>query len=71
MDGSHSVEEIIEALNCFKTRQPKCGDCKFNPVSGHNWPYGCIRGQGEIADEAQKILRGVADGIQDAQTESA
>ena len=71
MDGSHSVEEIIEALNCFKTRQPKCGECKFNPVSGHNWPYGCIRGQGEIAEEAQKILMGVADGIQDARTESA
>lgn len=57
MENAHGLEEIIEALNCFKTRQPKCGDCKFNPAPGQNWPYGCIRGQGEIAEAVQTILR--------------
>lgn len=65
MEKERTIDEVINALDCFKTRQPKCDECVFNPTPGHIWPYGCIRGQGDIADEAQRILRRVADGIQD------
>ena len=56
----HTLEEIIEGLNCFKTCQHKCLDCPFNPRPGMLWPYGCIKGQIDIATEAQERLRATA-----------
>ena len=50
-------QQIIDALDCFKTKQPKCGECPFNPRPGRVWPYGCIRGQGEVIAAAQEALR--------------
>lgn len=58
----HTLEEIIEGLNCFKTCQHKCLDCPFNPHPGMPWPYGCIKGQNDIATEAQERLRATTPG---------
>lgn len=51
------LRQIIEALNCFKTKHPKCEKCPFNPRPGQMWPYGCTRGQGEAVEAAQEALR--------------
>lgn len=51
------TDEVIAALNCFKTRQPKCGSCPYNPRPGRDWPYGCIAGQGQAIEDAQALLR--------------
>lgn len=48
--------QIVDALNCFKTKQPECGKCLFNPRPGQMWPYGCVRGQGEAIEAAQEAL---------------
>ncbi len=51
------IQQIIEALDCFTTKQHKCDGCPFNPHPGREWPYGCVRGQNEIVAAAQEALR--------------
>lgn len=51
------LQQIIDGLNCFTTHQHKCLECPFNPHPGLDWPYGCIKGQGDIVEAARKALR--------------
>jgi len=51
------LQQIIEGLNCFKTNQHPCAACPWNPHPGMAWPYGCIKGQGDIIDAAREALR--------------
>ena len=58
----HTLEETIKGLNCFKSFQHQCQDCAFNPRPGMAWPYGCIKGQTDIATEAQERLKATEPG---------
>lgn len=51
------IQQIVDALNCFTTFHHKCQGCPFNPHPGMMWPYGCIKGQGDIVKAAQDALR--------------
>jgi len=51
------IQQIIEGLNCFKSHQHKCAECPWNPRPGMLYPYGCIKGQIDIAEAAQELLR--------------
>lgn len=53
------AEQIAEALECFKTVQHRCEACAYNPSPGRMWVYGCVRGQIELAGDAQAVLREV------------
>jgi hypothetical protein len=53
-----TTEEIVRGLECFRTKQKPCDGCPFNPLGGMEWPYGCGRGEAEIAEAAQEALRG-------------
>ena len=50
------LQQIIEALECFTTNQHSCMKCPFNPHPGMEWIYGCIKGQNDIVEAAQKAL---------------
>ncbi|MBQ3326523.1 MAG: hypothetical protein IJG86_01895 [Clostridia bacterium] len=52
----HSPEEISEGLGCLTTHKHPCAGCPFNPYPGRDWPYGCIKGQADIVDEARELL---------------
>jgi len=50
------VNEVIEWLGCLVTKQHKCKGCPYNPRPGMTWPYGCIKGQADIVEEARTLL---------------
>ena len=51
------VQQIIDSLRCFTTHMHPCQDCPFNPRPGMVWVYGCIKGQHDIVEAAQKALK--------------
>ena len=51
------ANEVIQALGCLVTKQPKCVKCSYNPIAGLDWPYGCIAGQVRIVEDARELLR--------------
>lgn len=51
-----TIREIIHGLDCFTTHQHDCLSCPANPHPGMGWPYGCIKGQRDIVEEAKKLL---------------
>ena len=54
------LQQIIEGLNCFKTNQHPCATCPWNPHPGMAWPYGCIKGQSDVIEAAQELLKDLA-----------
>lgn len=52
------IQQIVDGLNCFTTKQHKCIGCPFHPGAdkSRDFPYGCIRGQNEIVRAAQEAL---------------
>ena len=60
-------QQIIDGLNCFKSHQHKCADCSWNPHPGTAWPYGCIKGQIDIAEAAQELLMGKKSAIENTE----
>ena len=50
------IQQIIDSLNCFTTRQHSCAGCPYNPSDDkeREHPYGCIRGQNEMIRAAQE-----------------
>ena len=55
------IQQIIEGLECLVTKQHRCGACPFNPHPGMDWPYGCGKGQGDVARAARKALERIED----------
>lgn len=57
MTTMHNAEEISKWLGCLITSQHPCeAGCPFNPHPGMMWPYGCIKGQRDIVEEAREML---------------
>lgn len=52
------IQQIVDGLNCFTTKQHKCIGCPFHPGAdkSRDFPYGCIRGQNEIVRAAQVLI---------------
>lgn len=48
---------VAGALKCFQTKQKPCRGCDYNPRPGTLWPYGCGRGEYDIAEDAKRLLR--------------
>ena len=52
-----SVDEVIGGLGCLAAVQHDCIGCPYNPHSGMQWPYGCIKGHRDIVDDAIHLIR--------------
>ena len=50
-------ERVIAALPCLAAVLHDCLKCPYNPHPGMNWPYGCIKGQGDIVQDAIELIR--------------
>lgn len=50
------VQKVLEALPCLASVQHDCLKCSYNPHPGMPWPYGCIKGQGDIVQDAAELL---------------
>lgn len=51
-----TIQEVIDGLDCLTTKQTNCIGCPVNPHPGMKWPYGCMKGQMDIVEEAKKLL---------------
>lgn len=51
------VQKVLEALPCLASVQHDCLKCSYNPHPGMPWPYGCIKGQGDIVQDAAELLK--------------
>lgn len=56
MEGP-DAEQVIEALPCLASTQRNCIGCGYNPRPGMKWPYGCIKGQSDIVEDAITLLK--------------
>lgn len=54
--GGIRIEDVVKSLECFTTYNKPCAKCKFNPDPGRNWPNGCVKGQMDVIEAAQKTL---------------
>ena len=52
-----ALQEVIDAIGCFETKQKPCAGCPFNPVPGTQWAYGCQKGERDIVEAARSALR--------------
>jgi hypothetical protein len=50
------VQQIIDSLGCFTTKNHPCVGCAYNPHPGMAWPYGCIAGQRRLIEDAKTEL---------------
>jgi len=55
--GMTERARVAGALKCFQTKQKPCRGCDYNPRPGTLWPYGCGRGEYDIAEDAKRLLR--------------
>ena len=52
------TEKILDGLDRCVENQRACIGCPWNPTPRMAWPYGCIKGEGEIRGAIREALKG-------------
>lgn len=51
------INEVVDGLHCLVSVHHNCIGCKYNPHPGLKWPYGCIKGQNDIVEDAIRLIK--------------
>ena len=50
-------KDVLVALKCLGSDQKPCKECVFNPKGDVEWPYGCVRGERDMAEYISTLIR--------------
>ena len=50
-------KDLLTALGCLGNYQKPCRRCVFNPKPEVEWPYGCVRGERDMAEHISALIR--------------
>ena len=50
-------KDVLNALKCLGNYQKPCRECVFNPKPDVEWPYGCVRGEKDMAEYISVLIR--------------
>ena len=52
-------KDLLIALECPGSFKKPCRQCVFNPKPDVEWPYGCVRGERDMAEHISILIRSV------------
>ena len=57
-----TIKDLIDSLQCVGNNQKPCGNCVFNPKQDIEWPYGCVKGERDMAVKIAEVLKKICEG---------